>query len=172
MERLTYDEFKEIFRSSKRAWHLEQKDTYNVRSEDEPFRRFCDGEPDDYEWLSEWHGLIHEMTQSGIAVERLRVVTVPHTDYTRWGFAVAPHSIRAGEEIRYITRDLVDDVVFPDDDCWLFDDTLVLSVFSEGGRVGGFARTTDRQLAAAYQVIRDQVWPKAVPYAQYVPSTP
>ena len=42
MERMTFDEFRSALKASTRAWHLELKDTYNVASEDEPFRRFIE----------------------------------------------------------------------------------------------------------------------------------
>jgi len=169
MERIAYDEFLSVFRSSKRAWHLELRDTYNVESEDEPFARFLSGESDSYDWLDEWLRVIREATVNGIAVERLRVVTVPHSDYTRWGLLIASYNVQVGEDIRYLPRDAASGVEFPVEDCWLFDDNrLILSVFSEDGRTGGFARVVDSDLVAEYRLIRDQVWPLAIPYAQYI----
>jgi hypothetical protein len=169
MEPLTYDEFKALLRTSKRAWHVELRDTYNVQSEDEPFERFLNGEPDSYEWLAEWLGLIREVAAAGVAVQRARIVTVPHCDYTRWGFAVAPHSIAAGEDIRYLPRHQTDDIDLPQEDYWLFnDDTLVLSIFSEDGRAGGFAREPDPDVTAHCRAVRDQIWSRAIPFAEYV----
>jgi hypothetical protein len=47
----------------------------------------------------------------------------------------------AGEDIRYLTRRLTEDIgELPNEDFWLFDDdTLVLSLFSADGRTCGFA---------------------------------
>src|SRR5690348_3061710 len=104
MEPLTYEEFKNLVRASRRAWHLELRDTYNVESEDEPLARFLKGEPDDYVWLSEWLTFIREVTSRGTVVQRARVVTEPHVDYTRWGLVIAPCNIAAGEDIRYLPR--------------------------------------------------------------------
>jgi hypothetical protein len=169
---MAYDEFKALFRSSNRAWHLELKDTYNVQVEDEPFGRFLSGEPDDYSWLREWLGFIRAVTESGIIVQRVRVVTFPHSDYIRWGLALASQHVEAGEDVRYLRRDITGGIEFPQEDCWLFDDdTLVLSIFSEDGRTGGFAREPDPDLTTRYRVVRDQVWPRAVPQAEYVAST-
>jgi hypothetical protein len=156
-------------RGSSRAWHLELRDTYNVESEDEPFHRFLAGEPDDYKWLDEWLAFIREVTAAGVAVQRVRVVTIPHSDYTRWGFAVAPHNIAAGEDVRYLPRHLTRDIHFPQDDFWLFDDdTLVLSVFSADGRRGGFAREPDAAITAQCRAIREQVWSRAIPFVEYL----
>src|SRR5207302_1275537 len=109
-----------------------------------------------------------EVTKAGVTVQRVRIVTVPHGDYTRFGFAVAPHSIAAGEDIRYLPRHLAGGIDFPREDFWLLDDdTLVLSVFSDDGRTGGFSREHDPHLTAQCRAVRDQVWPRAVPFAQY-----
>jgi hypothetical protein len=168
MERLTYDEFEALLRASRRAWHIELRDTYNVESEDEPFERFLNGEPDDYAWRAEWLDLIREVTAAGLIVQRARIVTVPHSDYTRWGLVVAPQSIDAGEDIRYLPRHLAGDIDLPQDDYWLFDDdTLVLSVFSEDGRTGWFARESDIDLTVHCRKVRDQVWSRAIPFAEY-----
>jgi hypothetical protein len=168
MERLTYDVFQAEVRTSQRAWHLELRDTYNVASEDEPFRRFLAGEPDNYAWLDEWLTFVREVTAAGVLVQRARIVTVPHGDYTRFGFAVAPYSIAAGEDIRYLPRHLTSDIDFPREDFWLFDDDrLVLSVFSPDGRTGGFAQETDPGLTAQCRTVRDQVWTRAIPFVEY-----
>lgn len=169
MERVEYDQFEACLRVSRRAFHLELRDTYNVEVEEEHFARFLRGEPDTYEWLSDWFGLIREVTDAGTEVQRVRVVTEPHCDYTRWGLVVAPHAARAGEDIRYLPRQQSTGIKFPPEDFWLFDeDTLVLSVFSEDGRVGGFAREYDLSLVAQCRSVRDQVWSRAIPFAEYI----
>jgi Family of unknown function (DUF6879) len=169
MNLVTYDEFKALMRASGRAWHLELRDTYTVESEDGPFQRFLAGLPDDYQWLSEWLALVREVTASGVTVQRARIVSVPHVDYTRWGLVVAPQNIAAGEDIRYLPRHLADGIAFPPEDFWLFDeDTLVLSVFSADGRTGGFAREAGPELTRQCRTVRDEVWSRAIPFAEYV----
>lgn len=156
MERMTYDEFKATLRACKRAWHLELRDTYHVAIEDEPFRRFLEGEPDDYAWRRSWLSFIREVSGAGVVVQRLRLVSVPHTDYTRWGLALAPQNIAAGEEVRYLRRERAEDIELPPEDCWLFDDNdLVLSVFSDDGRTGGFTRESNHELTDWYRQVRD-----------------
>lgn len=169
MERLEYDEFQALVRASKRAFHLELRDTYNVRSEDEPFDRFLRGEPDDYEWLSDWLRFVREVTLAGATVQRVRIVSLPHADYTRWGFVVARQSIAAGEDIRYLPRHLTNDIDFPAEDYWLFDDeTLVWSVFSDDGRTGGFASEFSAGRIAHCRAVRDEVWSRAIPFSEYI----
>jgi hypothetical protein len=168
MELISDDEFKGIFSSSRRAFHLELKDSYNVADEDEPFRKWLNGEPDSYSWRRDWLTFIREATQSGISVQRVRVASVPHTDYFRWEIALTPQNMEAGEDVRFLPRELTRDVALPAEDFWLFDDDkLVLSIFSADGRTGMFARETDPGIVVQYRAARDQVWPRALPYSEY-----
>ena len=72
--------------------------------------------------------LVRVATQPGKSITRVRVVTVPHSDYARWGLTVAPLNINAGEDIRWRPRHrhLADGIEFLADDYWLFDDNRVV----------------------------------------------
>lgn len=169
MEKITFEEFQGMLRTSKRAFHLELRDHYHVEAEEVPFGKWLKDEPDDFEWRSEWLSFIKEATARGVTVQRARVVTQPHTDYVRWELALDPQNIAVGEDIRYLPRHRADDIVFPAEDCWFFDDDrLVLSLFKPEGGSGGFALAYDPDLIRKYRVACDQVWARAVPYAEYV----
>lgn len=169
MEAITFQEFQDIFRASKRAFHLELRDDYRVEDEKVPFEKWLKGEPDGFEWRIEWLSFIKEVTTRGVVVERARVVTEPHTDYVRWELALDPQNIDAGEDIRYLPRRRAEGIVLPAEDCWLFDDDrLVLSLFKPEGGSGGFAREYDSGLIGRYRAVCNQTWSRAVPYAEYV----
>ncbi len=169
MEAITFEEFQDAFRVSRRAFHLELRDDYRVEDEEVPFHKWLKGEPDDYGWRIEWLSFIREVTTRGASVERARVVTEPHTDYVRWELALDPQNIAAGEDIRYLPRCRAESIILPAEDCWLFDDDrLVLSLFKPEGGSGGFSREYDPDLIRQYRVVCDQVWSRAVPYAEYV----
>ncbi|GAA0961299.1 DUF6879 family protein [Virgisporangium aurantiacum] len=171
MTPIAYGEFQAAIRASRRAWHIEMSDTYNVEAEDDPFARFLAGEHDDYSWLGEWLGFIAEVTARGTVVQRARLVTLPHSDYTSWGLACAAALTRAGEDIRYLPREQALDIPFPKEDFWLFDDErIILSVFSDDGRQGGFASADDPGLLAQCQTVRNEVWARATPYSEYLAS--
>jgi hypothetical protein len=138
--------FPDLLRTCKReAIHLEVLDSYAEPYESEPLRRFLAGEPDDYGWMESRADLIRETTDRGVSVTRVRIVTVPHTDYTRFSMAVATVNTSVGEDIRYPPRHVAGDV--PPDDFWLFDDERV--IFSAFGEPGGWsgALTTDTHIA-------------------------
>lgn len=54
------------------------------------------------QWHEPWLALIRDTTATGRLVQRVRVVSVPHGDYTRWGLSVAALNIAAGEDIRWL----------------------------------------------------------------------
>src|SRR5260370_35384451 len=100
MEPLSYEGFKTLALASKRAFHLEQRDSYNVAAEDEPFGRWLDGDPDDYAWHRDWLNFLRQATAAGVAVQRVRLARVPHSYYIRWGLAVSPRTPGRGVDTR------------------------------------------------------------------------
>jgi hypothetical protein len=168
---LLHDEaFLSLFRSFERtAYHLEVLDTYSTPEEDEPFRKFLAGEPDDYEWFKDWEELVREETASGKVMHRARVVTEPHVDYTRWGLVVAHRNIEAGEDIRYLPRHQINPSELTTDDWWLFDGSLVaFTLFTPDGAASGAAVTTDPVMVEHCRTVWNRVWDKAVPHAEYL----
>lgn len=115
------DDFGALFTSfSRTAQRLESRDRYRSEVEDEVTRRFVNGEPDDLSWSKDWFDLIRRLTGEGKRFQRVRVVSVPLSDYQRAGvFAIAPANIEAGEDIRYLDR--AEAAGVPDEDFWLFD---------------------------------------------------
>lgn len=164
----------ELFQLSREsAFHMELRDAYAVPSESEPLRRFLQGDPPgDYD-KSDWTNLIEEITGRGVKVSRVRVITVPHSDYQRWLLSVTGENVAAGEDIRYLPRQLVDPKDLPADDWWLFDDERVaFNLVDSAGRPAGAAVTTDPAVAAYCRSIKEQLLPMAIPFAEYIEQSP
>ena len=161
--------FEDLFRTfAQTAFHLEVDDAYDTPEESEPFRRFLAGEPDDLAWHRPWLDLVRATTQTGRRVERVRIVTVPHGDYTRWGLTVAPHNIAAGEDIRWLPRQLLDGLDVTADDFWLFDrHQVVFTLFTPEGAFSGGAETRDPVIVDRCVRVRDALWPMGIPHADY-----
>nr|WP_040751123.1 DUF6879 family protein [Nocardia transvalensis] len=152
------------------AFHLETKDSYGVPEESERFRRFMNGLPplpDAYK--DGWMDLVRETTTRGVSVSRVRVVTVPHTDYHRWLLSVTGDNVAAGEDIRYVPRHLAGEV--PPDDWWLMDGIRVAyNLVDDKGAPAGMAVTTDPGIVIYCQGVRERLWRSAAPYTEYVES--
>lgn len=83
--------------------------------------QFVAGEPVDMAWFDNWLGMIRDATAAGRRFARVRVVSVPLTDYSRFGVYCSGYTNAAGEDIRYLTRDQAKTAGLPDYDYWLFD---------------------------------------------------
>lgn len=150
------------------AFHLEVRDSYGVPSEDEPFQKFLTNEPFDYrKWYEGWSDFVQELVTRGVSFKRVRVVTVPHSDYQRWSLTMAAFNVEAGEEIRYLPRHLAGEV--PKDDWWLVDyQTVAFNLSDMDGRaVGGSAVTDDPAIVSYCRGVRDRLWNSATPYDEY-----
>jgi hypothetical protein len=159
----------ELFGDCRReAFHLEVRDSYAVANESEPFQKFLDSEPDDYAWFEPWSQLVKNTTGQGVAVTRVRIVTVPHSDYTRFSLAVTDLNMRSGEDIRYLPRNEVGEV--PTDDFWLLDDNrVVFNLIDENGQAAeGAAMTTDAGIVEQCRKLKNKFWSLAVPYREYI----
>ncbi|MFI6172099.1 DUF6879 family protein [Nocardia sp. NPDC051052] len=163
------DPWPDLFRACRReAFHLEVKDSYAEPYESEPLRRFLAGEPELVDPSPEWRALVRETAARGVTLSRVRVVTVPLTDYQRWLLSVTHYNVNAGDDIRYIPRDLTDASEVPQDDWWLFDGQLVVfNVSDEDGRPADPVSTTDPGIAEYCRTVKQHLWELATPFAEF-----
>ena len=164
---LVNDPWPTLFREATgSAVHLETRDAYAVPAESEPLRRFLAGEPRIIE-DDPWARLMRETTGRGVTVSRVRVVSVPHSDYHRWLLSETTDNLEAGELIRYLPRPEAGEV--PRDDWWLFDDRKVaFNLVNDNGRPAGAAVTTDPGVVDYCRRAMRRLWSLATPYTEYV----
>ncbi|WP_253949736.1 DUF6879 family protein [Nocardia terpenica] len=164
--------FRETFSS---AFHLEVRDNYAVADEAEALRRWAAGEPYEREeqpdsWRA-WDELMIETAGRGVVLERLRVVTVPHSEYTRWLIENTADNIATGEQVRWLPRHLTAPDTVPRDDYWLFDrNKVAFTTFAEDGAFMGLSITTDPRIVGWCVEARDTLWSKGIDHARYVES--
>jgi hypothetical protein len=95
--------------------------------------------------MQDWLDLLRKTTATGRRFARVRVVSLPLTDYSRFGVWCAKTTNAAGEDIRYVPRDVAEAAGLPNYDYWLFDSrTLLRMHFDEhdaflGGEIIGDA---------------------------------
>jgi hypothetical protein len=78
VELITSDQRDELLATFERdAFHLELRDAYHVANEDDPFKRWLNGDPDDRTWQRPWLSRVREARRSGRSVRRVRVGGVP-----------------------------------------------------------------------------------------------
>ncbi|GAB2686453.1 DUF6879 family protein [Nocardia thraciensis] len=165
------DELRPIFASAERsAFHLETHDDYESKSESESLAAFRADETIDPggEWFSGWTSHVAATVARGVAVRRARIVTEPHTLYTRYLLALSPHNVAAGEDIRYLARHDAEPSDSATEDFWLFDERAVaFSLFDAHGFWVGAALTDEPAIVAHAVTVRDRVWCAATRFEDY-----
>ncbi|MET9241215.1 DUF6879 family protein [Nonomuraea sp. NPDC003709] len=162
------DAFGDLFRSFEHtAFRLEPRERYNSPGEHEPLRKFLAGEPDDLAWNQPWLDLMAEHTAKGKVVHRVRVVSVPLSDYSRFGLWCAEYAIQAGEDIRYLSRAQAHGL--PDFDYWLFDFKWAAQLkFDEDDVLLGAEIVTDPAAVVELAAARDDAWHRAITRDQFL----
>ncbi|WP_342781575.1 DUF6879 family protein [Amycolatopsis rhizosphaerae] len=155
-------EFGQLFRSFEHsAFRLETRDQYKSANEAEALRQFVAGEPVDMGWFENWLAMIRQATREGKRYARVRVVTVPLTDYSRFGLFCSGHTNGAGEDIRYLDRAQAADL--PNYDYWLFDSRLLVRMhFDQDETFLGGEVIEDPAAIVQHNYWRDAAWHKAL----------
>lgn len=145
------------------VFRLEVRDAYNEPNEQEDLRRFLAGDRGGT-WISEgWLDTVRRAITTGRRWSRVRVVTTPLTDYSRFGIWCAQYTVGAGEDIRYLDRAGADEL--PDHDYWLFDSQLLVRMHFDDND-DRFVRAEvedDPSEVVRHNYWRDAAWHHAVP---------
>jgi hypothetical protein len=161
---LVGDEFGQLFYSFEHtAFRLEVRDRYDSSYENESLLKFLAGEKDDLPWIQDWLTMIRAATAAGKHFRRVRVVSLPLTDYSRFGVWASQFTTAAGEDIRYLVRDQAQDMGVPNHDYWLFDSRLLVAMrFDDADRFLGGEVIEDPAVIVQHNYWRDAAWHRAV----------
>ncbi|MEV1006784.1 DUF6879 family protein [Streptomyces sp. NPDC049881] len=164
LSRLTGDEFGRLFHSFEHtAFRLETRERYDVDYENESLRKFLAKERDELPWMRDWLTMIRDATAQGRRFHRVRVVSLPLSDYSRFGVWCAQFTNGAGEDIRYLPRDRATAAGLPLHDYWLFDShRLVRMHFDESDAFLGAEVVEDAEEIVRHNHWRDAAWHHAV----------
>ncbi|GAB2732055.1 DUF6879 family protein [Kitasatospora kifunensis] len=163
--------FKELFNTCKhRAVHLEMRDSYMQTEQFAAWRagRIDIDDPDSVEWRA----LVADATARGVQVQRLRIVSEPLSEYTRYEYDITElHNAAAGEDVRWLPRRQATALSLPGNDFWVFDTTtLLVNHFSGAGDWLDTEVVTDPALVAHCVAAFNGAWNLAVPHAEYRPT--
>ena len=111
------------------------------------------------EWLQGWLDTIRERTSEGKLVRRVRVVSLPLSDYNRFGLWTAAFNNEAGEDIRYLARG--DAVGLPDFDYWLFDSRTAARMHFDDGVATDAELIEETATLVDLNYQRDAAWHRA-----------
>lgn len=162
---LTDDQFHRLFTDFEHtAYRLQAQETYPMAPEDrERFPRWLatrHAEDD-----ADWSALIRRQTGAGKIMRRVRVVSEPPSDRSRYSLAVHRFSVDAGEEIRYLARDAVEGL--PTWDYWLFDSSRLYRMHHSETEPMRVEQVDDPATIVDANRWRDVAWHLATPYEAY-----
>jgi hypothetical protein len=113
--------------------------------------------------MQSWLTMVREASAEGRRFARVRVVSLPLNDYSRFGVLCSQFTGGAGEDIRYLTRDRAQAARLPDHDYWLFDShKLVRMHFDDEDRFLGGEVIEDPAAIVEHNYWRDTGWHRAV----------
>lgn len=105
--------------------------------------------------------MIRQATAAGRRFSRVRVVSLPLTDYSRFGIFCSGYTTQAGEDIRYLARP--EAAGLPDYDYWLFDSRLLVRMhFDDDETFLGGEVIEDPAQIVQHNYWRDAAWHRAV----------
>jgi hypothetical protein len=164
-------EFDRLLRAfNQDSLHLELRDAYGTEVELPHMAKWAAGEPDDLAWLEDWCATLRDHVRAGRSVRRARVVSEPLSDYQRWSYSIARPMVDAGEDIRWVPRRLVSSVAFPGNDCYLFDDRLVVFlIYSGAGLATDRVASTDPDDIRLCRSAFERAWKFSIPHSDYQP---
>ncbi|MFF0860880.1 DUF6879 family protein [Nonomuraea sp. NPDC003560] len=156
------------------AFRFELRERYNSAVGAEPFRKWQAGELDDYAWHRSWMDKISRDVAAGKSWQRVRIVSVPPSEYTRYGIDVARLSVQAGEDIRYLRRDIAEQIGLQPYDAWLLDDVRLIRLhFSDvDDTFAGAELVTDTEVVLRHREWRDLALRHAQPLDAFVAHLP
>lgn len=107
--------------------------------------------------------MLREATASGRRFARVRLVTLPLNDYSRFGVWCAQFTNGAGEDIRYLERDKAETLALPEHDYWLFDSRkLVRMHLDDNDAFLGGEVIEDAAEIVKHNYWRDAAWHHAI----------
>lgn len=153
---------------SRTAFRLEVLQQYEVASDGNDFGRYLAGaEMPTPERKQPWLDRLRSDHANGLRRRRVRLVTRPVTDYTRYEceWSYAPNGV-AGEAIRILDlgeRDMPASGPLVERDWWLLDDQHLLAMhYGDDGEFLEAGLQPDEVAAAI--TVRDQLWAAAEPF--------
>jgi hypothetical protein len=127
------------------------------------------GEPDDLAWFQDWLSMVREATAAGRLFSRVRVVSAPLSDYSRFGLWASQFTSAAGDDIRYLIRGEAEVLGLPKQDYWLFDSRkLVIMHFGDDDRFVAGEVTEDPAAIVEHNYWRDVARHRAISRDEFV----
>lgn len=160
--------------ATRSAIHLEMRDGYAMDNEHDGLCRWresgqVDSEPCSPYWQP-WTDLVVPARARGVVMRRVRIVSLPASEYIRYEYALTEGNLAVGEDVRWLERRRASDLLLPGNDLWIFDEDKVLFNHFDGDGGWTDAGLELREEPALVKQCVDAVeavWQRAVPHAEF-----
>ncbi|MEU0692148.1 DUF6879 family protein [Streptomyces uncialis] len=155
--------------ATRSALHLETRDTY---ADNERFSAWRLGAKTDWDdrpsWWRPFHDHVAQAVHRGVAIQRVRVVSEPVSEYIRWEHYVTRANLAAGEQVRWVSRRHAVDLLLPCNDFWLFDGGLArIHHFAGNGDLIEDEFSSEPALLKVLATAFEAAWERGVPHDDY-----
>lgn len=123
MEGTTFEEL--LSECGRSAFKLEMRDVY--MTDDPGYVAWLSGDIEAATAsFANWTRTARSAVTRGVAMRRVRVVSMPVTPYVSFEYAITDQvNIAAGEVVRWLPRRIASALCLPGNDVWVFDDRVV-----------------------------------------------
>ncbi|MCN9239560.1 hypothetical protein NGF19_01970 [Streptomyces sp. RY43-2] len=153
------------------AVHLELRDTYEGYDDGGRFaewKREGGITPAFVEDFRAWTDLVRETVARGVEMRRVRVVSVPVTEYIRFEYEAAHLNQEAGEQVRWLPRSDAATLLVPGADLWIFDGRLIrFGHFTGDGALVRNEMCQDPSVIKKFSEAFEAVWQRATPHERF-----
>lgn len=151
--------FDSAWRTAKETiFRLEILPLYTVSGEMERLNKFLCGEPYLDEELLNWMNLVKKTRASGVSVKRVRIVTLPLSNYLRFEIDFW-NKLDDAQQVFFIIQEKYDEIVaslkMVPSDYYFFDDKILLKMdYTPAGNFIAMNQVVDADSLAAYRELK------------------
>lgn len=125
-------------------FRFEYLQDFSMPEEVESLRRFEETGEVDASGMDEWWTFLAGLHARGVETRRVRLVREPRSVYVQHELLVHKESVKHGDDIRMITKDVLTPEIEALGDFWMIDDSAVLRMnYSPAGEYLGFEEVRD-----------------------------
>ncbi|MFE4614316.1 DUF6879 family protein [Streptomyces niveus] len=151
--------------------HLELRDTYEGYDDGGRFAEWKQVggiTPSFVEDFRTWTDLVGETVARGVEMRRVRVVSVPVTEYIRFEYEAARLNQEAGEQVRWLPRSEAATLLVPGADLWIFDDRSIrFGHFTGDGALVRNEMCHDPLVIKKFSEAFETIWQRATPHERF-----
>ncbi|MEK6846213.1 MAG: DUF6879 family protein [Nanoarchaeota archaeon] len=157
----------------KNIFRLEAIPEYNIPEDLVSFKKWKQGKSDLDEASKKWLENLSKTGWRGVRMQRVRVVSLPLSEYIKYEIDFWKYSIKNGEEILFLEdkkyRTAIQNIDFELRDFWMFDDKV--SIIFHYDETGDFVKeepVADQRVIKKHLELKQKMLQLAIPMGEFL----